>query len=147
MSNTKQHAYEGGRNTAREWFAFARHEENSHVTSFLFLDTGKGIPTTITQSKMEAFQRYLSRSGIRLGSESSMIRSALDGAFRTRTQEAHRGKGLPSIKELQDRAYFTRLTIISNRGYISPEREEDTAGSLMGTLLYWEMNGGIANAN
>jgi hypothetical protein len=147
MSNTRQHAYEEESQVSQEWFVFARHEENSRTASFLFLDTGRGIPTTISQSWMEAFRRYLAGKGMRVGSESSMIRSALEGAYRTRTKEPHRGKGLPSIRQLQDNGYFDKLMIISNRGYVSPNLDMETAGSLRGALFYWEMNGGLSNAN
>ena len=42
-----------------------------------------------------------------------LIKSALEGEFRTSTGQRHRGKGLPSIYDNVRQKYFSNLRIIS----------------------------------
>lgn len=99
MTNTVQHAYYDfeERKLERKWQVFVRYLDDQ--IKFVFLDTGKGIPATVKKNKkerlLEVFKPILKFVG-----EEDILKSAFDGQFRTRTEDANRGKGLPQIYNL-----------------------------------------------
>lgn len=143
MTNTTQHAYRETHGVMDErWYLYAESRDDS--VSFVFLDTGAGIPSTIRTNFAERItQFFLSNKG-----DAKLIASALNGAFRTETGEKHRGKGLPDIFESAKHGTISDLCIIAGRGecIVSAENEiiEKTMNSWFeGTLFSWKYTKGL----
>lgn len=112
MSNVYYHAYNGDEDTMLpEWYMYAEHIQDK--VNFLFLDTGLGIGKTV--QKHSLYEKVINKVGV--GSESKLIKSALNGDFRTQTGEINRGKGLPSIKEYACKNKIESFHILSGRGH------------------------------
>lgn len=130
MENTKIHAYTDESNIEhKNWFIFA--EKNNDVISYVFLDTGSGIPKTIQK---RLFENIWSK-------ESEMLLSTLEGDDRTRTKKIYRGKGLPFIYKLYNEGEIKNLRIISNKACFNVNKNEDMIDELKGTFFYWEIKG------
>lgn len=130
MANTREHAYTVD-DYNRRWWATALYDENNKKVNFTFLDNGMGIPETVKKNVWEKFLRE---------SDNKLITSALRGELRTRTGDPWRGKGLPSINEYYQKGIIKNLVIISNRGYVNHENQEerDLNDIFHGTLLSWD---------
>lgn len=138
--NTVQHAYDEIKSTSDKWFIFCRFIEETKSIKFIFLDTGAGIPNTIKKTKMEKLQLWLNKKGIVSVSETSMLQSALEGAYRTRTEKDNRGKGLPRIYSLYESNYIQKLVILTNYAYYNSRVQRDHDYALNGTLFSWEID-------
>jgi len=139
--NTVQHAYDK-RPDHQKWFAYARYEAESESIRFTILDSGLGIPQTVRRSFVEHFQQLVKLFGIESPNlDSELIKSALAGEFRTKTQQAYRGKGIPRINSYETSGYIKALTIVSNQGYVSPAGSVSYAlpYGFLGTLYSWRM--------
>lgn len=111
MSNVYYHAYNEEDTMIPEWYMYAEYEENK--VKILFLDTGLGIGKTV--KKHSIYEKIVNRVG--KGIESKLIKSALDGEFRTKTQKNNHGKGLPSIKEFALDEKVEEFHVISGKGH------------------------------
>lgn len=112
MSNVYYHAYDPKEEIMKaEWYMYAEHVDDE--IKFVFLDTGLGIGKTV--KKHSLYEKVTSKIGI--GSESRLIKSALDGDFRTQTQKHNHGKGLPSINEFAYNSQIKDFHIISGGGH------------------------------
>lgn len=111
MSNVYYHAYEEKGIMRPEWYMYAEYKQEE--IQFLFLDTGLGIGKTI--KKHSLYEKVVNKIGI--GSEARLIKSALDGEFRTQTGKPNRGKGLPSINDLAHNNKIKDFHIISGGGH------------------------------
>lgn len=112
MSNVYYHAYNEEEDTMiPEWYMYA--EYNDSNVKFLFLDTGIGIGKTV--KKHSLYEKVVNKIGI--GSESKLIKSALNGDFRTQTGKTNHGKGLPSIKEYACGNKVTDFHVLSGKGH------------------------------
>lgn len=136
MTNTRQHAYrkESGQMNDN-WYIYA--ENKSDSIEFVFLDTGLGIPSTIRKNFFEKI-KVLS-----LANDASFIASALKGAFRTETEQSHRGKGLPEIYKDSKAGRISELTVVSGNGKCVVGDNgiiEETLlpVSFVGTLVCWK---------
>jgi hypothetical protein len=150
ITNTCHHAYDEPKSptpgfafsTPRgRWYCYANYNEQSQEVIFSILDTGEGIPSTVRTNLREKFASALAALGAKLeeGSDEFLVTSALNGDLRSRTREAHRGKGLPSVKGFFTSGYISDLTVVSNKGFVSlKENKNHNMGvSLMGTLYSW----------
>lgn len=139
MTNTKHHAYDTKdkkRFPLTDWYIFVRYVIEKKAVRFIFLDTGRGIPSTVKKKRFEPAKEFMG-----FGPEhTDYIDSALKGELRSRTGESFRGKGLPKIYSYYTQQYTNNLTIISNRGYFAEERKGDMEERLKGTLFYWELS-------
>lgn len=138
MGNTYEHAFENREKTSK-WYLFALHDKNDKKVKFAFLDGGLGIPSTIIKNKHEKIIEVVNRLlKDKFSIDSKLIKSALDGNFRTRTKRGWRGKGLPSIYSNLKLDYIEKLTIIANMGHFN---EQDSLIDLNvkfnGTLYIW----------
>jgi anti-sigma regulatory factor (Ser/Thr protein kinase) len=142
MSNTKHHAYadDNKEQIVKHWYIFARYEEDKERVRFVFLDTGFGIPATIQVRQGEQVRRMLAKLGLTSANDHFLIKSALDGEFRTRTRETHRGKGLPSVYKLSQKDYFQNFTVVSRKGFMAADMNRDMNKALNGSLFFWEMS-------
>lgn len=112
MSNVFYHAYNDDEDSMiPEWYMYAEHIDDK--VKFLFLDTGLGIGKTVKKNNL--YEKIVNKIGI--GSESKLIKSALDGEFRTQTGKVNHGKGLPSIKEFAFNDKIEDFHIMSGKGH------------------------------
>lgn len=112
MSNVYYHAYNDEEDLmVPEWYMYA--EFVGEKINFVFLDTGLGIGKTVMKNSL--YEKVVSRIGI--GNESKLIKSALDGDFRTQTGENNHGKGLPQINEFAHSKTVENFHILSGKGH------------------------------
>lgn len=135
MENTISHAYlDKEKFIHKDWFLFA--EKRHNIISFVFLDSGLGIPKTVAQKKIDGIYREFHS----ITSESDILLSTLKGEERTRTKEVNRGKGLPYIYQLSENEIIKNLRIISNKACFNLNKNIDVKKHLQGTFLYWEID-------
>jgi len=139
MTNTVEHAYENGMNIVSHWYIYIDYDELKKEFHFAFLDNGLGIPTTVKKTSWEKFQKWVADKGILIYGQVDLIEASLLGAFRTRTQEENRGKGMPGIYEFLKKKKVNNLVIVSNNGYYSETKKIDMNATMRGTLYYWTM--------
>lgn len=137
MSNTHKHAYNDSGVLKPIWYCFAEHEGDGTI-SFTFMDTGSGIPSTVSKNFSEKVNI------LRLKEENRYVISALDGEFRTSTKMDNRGKGLPKIREFRTKDSFKELHIVSNKADVQVGKNDyvgrDMDKALQGTLYYWSID-------
>ena len=138
MSNTFKHAYDNKSLFDPCWYCFARYSEFKNIISFTFLDTGAGIPATVKKTFLERI------NFLHIKKENQLVRSALDGEFRTGTELPYRGKGLPKIKEFCDNNKIQNTRIITNKADVTIKQNgynaTDLTIPLVGTLYYWQID-------
>lgn len=136
MSNTFKHAYTGNDALVPHWYCYAKYEKDKIM--FTFLDTGDGIPTTV-QKKFFEIMDVLNISG-----DCKYVISALNGEFRTSTNEYYRGKGLPKIRAICVQGKIDNVHIITNGAdvILSGERYDtgENDNRLRGTIFCWEVD-------
>jgi len=140
MCNTKQHAYLK-ENPLPRWWLIALYDKNFHKVSFAFVDNGSGIPGTVRRKFGERIKQLIDNMlGTGRVEDSTLIQSALNGEFRTRTQKGYRGNGLPKILSYSKNGVIDNLIIISNKGYVNCSTSEykEMAEKFNGTLLSWD---------
>ena len=129
MTNTIQHAYNDNNCMINYWYIYVKYVGSA--IQFIFLDTGSGIPQTITKKFFE---------NVFLRKENEYIVSALNGEYRTKTKLGYRGKGLPKIYQYYRSGIIRKLVIISGKGYCRLDKATyDISNALNGTLFYWEL--------
>lgn len=143
VSNTKHHAYSASASLPK-WYAYAWYNKNRNEISFAIMDTGLGIPNTIRKNWAEKVSELLRKLPLMKSQDSTLLRSVLNGDFRTQTKEKYRGKGIPEIQSYSTKKYITDLTIVSNTGYVSIDnnKEIEFTTPLCGTLFSWRMKNG-----
>ncbi len=134
MGNVRQHAY---KKTGR-WLTLC--EFKNEGLEFLFFDRGLGIPVTV-QDNWKDIVKMLFRK-----EESYILKSALEGVFRTQTKEENRGKGLPQIYEFLNSDIVEKAALLSGHGYCEIENgkikiSHDLKEKLHGTLYRWKIKG------
>ena len=138
--NTKQHAYHRQTNLPK-WYAYARYDNNG--INFSILDTGHGIPSTVKRNWAEKFSKLIRKLPLIRRSDSKLLKSVIDGEFRTKTQATYRGKGIPMITSYSTKNYIQDLTIVSNHGFVKLNNTEtDLSSPMDGTLYSWRMKNG-----
>lgn len=134
MLNTRQHAYKESGKMIDNWYIYA--ENTEEYVQFVFLDTGEGIPRTVSKKLTESMQDRFKNN------DAKYIKSALLGDFRTETKKPNRGLGLPSIFEDALKGNLFDVHVISNKGKCSIQGEEihETilSATLTGTLFSWK---------
>ena len=137
IPNTVQHAYGKEHLLNNEWYVFV--EDSVDRIKFVFLDTGEGIPRTVAKTIKEFFKDVL-LAGV---SDSSLIKSALLGEYRTQTKKTYRGKGLPRVMKAFTKGNLQNLCVYSGRGFCKLNSNEtieaiDYKQEMIGTLYSWE---------
>lgn len=137
MANTKQHAYSKITDMRQDWYIFV--EDTPDYMTFVFLDTGLGIPNTIrTKGIAEKAKRFLDSA------DAYFISSALLGDFRSETNLGYRGQGLPKIFDRVLNGDIVEFSIISGKGKcaVAPNgsiMEENLNYNFNGTMLNWRL--------
>lgn len=138
MSNTHKHAYNDNEVLYPRWYCFGEYKKNENTISFTFMDTGEGIPATVRKNFAEKLD-FLKIKG-----ENRYVISALNGDFRTATNQCYRGKGLPKIREFCSDEKIQNMRIITNKADVTVNQNgyESSVLSvpLQGTLYYWQIN-------
>lgn len=136
MGNTVQHAYEKSSSIfVRKWYLYA--EELTDTYSFVFLDTGVGIPKTVRKKLHEHIAI--------LAEDSKLIKSALKGEDRSQTRENNRGTGLPYVKEFGEMDFVSDFMIISGYGLCQRDEKNELEKCIKqktefnGTLFKWKI--------
>ena len=134
MTNTRAHAFKI-RDKSSKWYVMAKVDDG--VVQVVFLDGGLGIPETLHKNWYERCQSLL--SGLtHSNTDSVLLRSALNGEFRTQTRERYRGKGMPAINTFSRHAFVKDFLLLSRRGIINYSKNEIVLeDSFSGTLYEW----------
>lgn len=138
MTNTHQHAYESHEMQIMmcNWYIFA--QDTGDTVHFVFLDTGLGIPKTVSKRFWEKIKDWVIKN------DAVYLKSALQGDFRSETKQGHRGKGLPGIYEDACASSINRLSVISGQGKCVVKEDsvietECLNQSFEGTLFTWDI--------
>jgi len=137
MGNTVEHAYQNSTDTSK-WYLMATHSEKDGLIRFAFLDGGFGVPATIRRNFVDMVKMWF--ADVRETSiDGKLLMSALNGQFRTRTEQGYRGKGLPNIySAYKDDGCISKLRIMSNNGYVDQMDCQELTCKFHGTLFTWE---------
>lgn len=134
MTNTRAHAFKV-RNKFSKWYVMAK--ADAGVVQMVFLDGGVGIPETLHKNWFEKCQSIISKYA-NINSDTELLRSALNGAFRTQTRERYRGKGMPAINKFSQRQEIKDFLLLSRRGVINYSNKEIVLDdAFTGTLYAW----------
>ena len=150
MLNTKQHAYNTSDQEYSNWMLFLRFYPEKQSIDFIFMDTGYGIPQTVRKTKLEQAKKWFSNMGFDAFNQSDLVKSALDGAYRTQTGKGYRGRGLPRIFKYYNSGYIKNLNLFSNKACLTFNDEyhsHDLKTEIIGTLIYWKLTKESINGN
>ena len=135
MTNTHQHAYTGESSIMNNfWYIFAQNKDNK--VQYVFLDTGLGIPKTISKRIKEKIKDLFAVD------DATYLQSVLRGDFRTETKQDNRGKGIPGIYEDVCKHVITDFQVVSGKGLckVTPSGEIvkfKLENSFEGTMFMW----------
>lgn len=147
VMNAVNHAYTEARGddlpppAEEKWWMFCREDEESLVMAVC--DLGIGIPRSLPKKHLDELIREAMRkfSGGLVRDDAKLIQAAME-INRTRTDKRGRGKGLPDLKKIIDKAGGS-LRIFSNRGMLKYEngvyRRKNYDKSIKGTLILWKI--------
>lgn len=165
MNNTELHAYD--KDKKKDWYIFVENAGNKIKCAFL--DTGKGIPTTINirnnfknDEKFEDISlssriyedfdfkdvSFIYKSDSINNRDSRLIFSALkSNSNKIKTRNYNRGKGLSDIYNYYKKdKYISKFKIISRNGICIFKNQKsclpkmiDLDVTFSGTLFYWEI--------
>ncbi len=153
LSNSVLHAYESESFLKGKWYIYAEHIKD--YVRLVFADTGRGIPETVRKSFSEKVTSIASRIFPIKNNlyDGHLIKSALQGEFRTSTKERHRGNGLDTVRRIATSDRIRGFEVISGHGKcsiienisVSSTKEihvEGYAHEMYGTLYVFEVYGG-----
>lgn len=153
LSNVMGHAYPSDYNPdyphiGRLWVAATADRSKNSLTVVVY-DQGVTIPVTYPRiERMESVLNYLGRAlrqrpAFDFQNDGTYIRAAMKYGG-SRTDQRHRGKGLPQIIDVIRRVGKGRLTVVSRGGWCTRDpdgrfRSGAVPYSLGGTLIEWSM--------
>lgn len=120
-------------------------EDKGDSLYYIIFDTGSGLVNTIKKNFLEYMQL---KKIFTKNPESNLIKSTLEGEFRTRTKLPYRGKGMPKIYEAAKNNVTKKMMIISGKGSCIICRKgviipKECGNNLIGTFYAWEMSKGV----
>lgn len=142
MSNTFKHAYNNNEDEFlnSKWYCFAEYDNEQTIT-FIFLDTGRGIPDSVRKNKLEKIKYKIP---LIYNENYKYVVSALEGENRTSTCLVYRGKGLPKIKQFCENEKIKNVRIISHKADVIIKKDEisgrDVDTPLRGTMYHWQID-------
>lgn len=157
LTNVRQHAYNADSGippSLQNWWIFARMEDPTEgKRGYLYIaiyDIGYGIPATLRRklNRREVVWDIVDKAGqlAALTTGRSVDKHLLQMAIeyrRSQTGSAHRGNGLPEMREFAQSNQNGRLHVISGKAqysYISGRSDGHTQGfkdDFPGTLILW----------
>ncbi len=152
MQNTNNHAdlVEKG---AKHWWLSVNHNKEDKKVSFYFVDYGVGIFESLKSkpAKNKWFGWFDKlKTKLQHGGDDEILRLLLNGDMHlTVTGQHFRGKGLPGIKEVQERNQISNLKIISNDVFADVEKSNyfKLSNNFSGTFVTWELNENNVNSS
>lgn len=117
------------------WHFGLSHIEEQNKVKFSFVDNGKGIIKTFTDTIIKTlFQKFRDNA--------DFLHTAFNNGIESRTGLSWRGKGLPTIYDMYSDKIITRFIVISNDVYIDFDNNifVTLPTSFSGTYYYWEMD-------
>ncbi len=145
MHNTNNHADENQKGV-KHWWLSVNHDVKQKKVSFVFIDYGIGIFESLKKKPsnnkwFKAFEKVSHR--LKYGTNDEVLKLLLNGELHmTVTGKHYRGKGLPGIKQVQDRNQISNLHIVSNDVYtdVANQDYKKLTNNFSGTFAYWELN-------
>lgn len=135
MSNAHKHAYNKSM-MLPHWYCYAEYIDDDII--FTFMDTGEGIPATVKKR----FSEIVDFLGLK--EENKYVISALNGEFRTSTNQKKHGKGMPKIRQFCSSKKIHDMRIITSKADVSVEESTYNSSEmkvdLIGTLYCWKVN-------
>lgn len=152
MQNTNNHAdlIEKG---AKHWWLSVNHNKENKRVSFYFVDYGVGIFESLKSkpAKNKWFGWFDKiKTHLIHGGDDEILKLLLNGDMHmTVTGQHFRGKGLPGIKEVQDRNQISNLKIISNNVFadVTKSNYYKLSNEFSGTFVTWELNENNVNSS
>jgi len=143
MLNTNNHAAISP--GEKHWWLSLSYDEVARKVKFSFVDYGVGIFTSLSGKKegskffgiLQAMKNAFSPKD-----NGETLRHILNGELhRTATNQDFRGKGLPGIKQAQDRGWISNLHVVTNDVYasVAEDRYYTLKKPFMGTFIHWEL--------
>lgn len=136
MSNTVHHAYHDREELMNPcWYLYA--EYNDGKISFIFVDTGLGIATTVRKDILERIKLK--------ANDADLLESAFAGEFRTETKKHNRGLGLPALKQYVLEKKFSAFSVLSGsgsykyNGNINEFEKDSFNNKIYGTIYVFEI--------
>ena len=141
MSNTSQHAYLKDDKLEKKWQIFM--QKKNGVVNFVFLDTGQGIPATVSRTYKEKAKVLYEPEDIK---DSDLLKSAFEGEDRSRTEQKNRGRGLPQIYILMNSNFVKHSAVFSGKAIMAIALPNDKIyynldDSFYGTLYEFTFQG------
>ena len=148
MQNTNNHAVIGSKGQ-KEWWLSVNHDQLNTKVSFSFVDYGVGVFESLkskpTKSKWYGTYEKI-KNRLTYGSNEEILRLLLEGDLHlTVTGHHYRGKGIPGMKQVQDRNQISNLHVITNNAFadVAGDNYKKLRNQFSGTFVYWEI--GITN--
>jgi hypothetical protein len=151
ITNTKQHAYPdellSSFRFSPRWWATGAVDTAQRCISTIIYDQGATIPATIqvksVWSEFTAALRNLTNRAAVDADDGALIAAAME-VGRSKTQEAHRGKGLGQMEQVMSTCSRGRLRVFSRYGeYVSYANGETSQFThdmpIRGTLVQWDV--------
>jgi hypothetical protein len=145
IDNTHDHAA-GLKKGTQRWWLSVNHDASSKTVSFVFLDYGVGIFTSLakkpTDSTLGAFMKGLQQKW-GLSAADEYLKAIMSTPIRnTSSDKKGRGHGLYGIGQTVTRNQISDLHIISNNAFgdVDNSRYEKLNQSFNGTLFYWKLS-------
>lgn len=133
MTNTDNHAYDED-GVLRNWYLFGSRIDGG--VAFFFFDNGKGI---IKTAKKNLIEKALNSINFSL-KHKNIMRSVLNGEYRSATGKPYRNKGVPEINAFLTRIDVKYPIILTNKIYTLPQKRDGfakTKHNFKGTLFTW----------
>jgi hypothetical protein len=130
MTNTDNHAYED--EDFRNWYLFAVKVDTG--IAFYFFDNGRGIIKTAKKNMLEKAMNYTFSLG-----HQSIMKSVLNGEYRSATGLTNRNKGLPEINDFLTKDYVSSPMILTDKLFCLPQKNkyEKNKYNFKGSLFIW----------
>jgi hypothetical protein len=135
MYNTADHA-DTKKRKIQPWALNAHYDSSTGIVCVSFVDLGVGIIKSLKPILEHSIRLRIYRSM----SPASILEMAFSEKISSRTRDAQRGLGLPSLKMHLDAGILHRLIAISNGAYVEVgQRKRSIAPAFKGTFIYWEI--------
>lgn len=135
MQNTENHAYKNSE-VLNNWYLFA--VKLKEGIAFYFFDNGLGVVKTAKRTLLEKAINEI------MFNQDSILKSVLDGEFRSKTGLKNRNKGLPQVNEFLTSDNVSSSFIITNQIIRTTNGKdinfEEINHDFHGSLFVWTMN-------
>ncbi|TCJ12179.1 hypothetical protein EPD60_16680 [Flaviaesturariibacter flavus] len=144
MANSVNHAFPAGDDQIstylelfleeKPWYLSVFHDPEGKKVFFSFVDNGVGIINTIRRRFGQLVADQVD--------DTRILHKAFSGEYRSRTQQAERGKGLVSIREVSTKRSVRQLKVVTNNHLYDFETGSGTklANSFEGTVYFWTLD-------